>query len=566
MLWTGLKTAIIPLIIAILPINDANIKILLLAFLNEIFSLEALVLFSRFGMCRKRQIYINNRLDNGCINILFNRAQDYIAFKFIDVIESCEIVTKNGNVEFSLTDMMGKRFHDAFQDHEIDLHIEDVISLSKSKNFRSLKRIVIESKTASSEEIKQYVKFITTKQIAHDNIIEVYRPVSQGAKKDDRKVEWEHIYVKTNKTLRNTFYSKEIEEELFEDIERFIRSEEDYAVKGIPYKRGFLLHSKPGQGKTSVPKILAAKYDIPVFVFDMNIIVENDTLTRLATEINIYTENGKYIMLIEDTDHINFFVDEYIRTIHVSLDCLLNVLDGVAESQGRLLIVTANNPEYIQKIGPMMRPGRIDKVLEIKFFDLYQISKAIKIFYNEEPDLSKWKFSEQISGSQIIKYYQESKNVSEFLSKIATENEEEAPPKQPEIEDKPENSFGGRRRRQSSKKLSTKQKLNYRLGRKKKEVKRLEKSTAQLVVLEEKLSTEKERLRLQNIRKSLVKKKAKLEAKVSDEVDAEDAGLRPPAFLANTIEVDEIPENDQYTLLMADEDDPEKIPLGTLFK
>jgi len=41
------------------------------------------------------------------------------------------------------------------------------------------------------------------------------------------------------------------------DAKNFLQSEEWYVRKGIPYRRGYLLHGPPGWGKTSLVTALA---------------------------------------------------------------------------------------------------------------------------------------------------------------------------------------------------------------------------------------------------------------------------------------------------------------------
>lgn len=45
--------------------------------------------------------------------------------------------------------------------------------------------------------------------------------------------------------------------------------------------------------------------------------------------------------------------------IHVYLQGLLNVLDGVVDTPGRIVIMTTNHPETLDPA--LIRPGRIDK-------------------------------------------------------------------------------------------------------------------------------------------------------------------------------------------------------------
>jgi len=51
----------------------------------------------------------------------------------------------------------------------------------------------------------------------------------------------------------------------------------------------------------------------------------------------------------------------------LNLSGLLNVLDGVVETPGRMVIMTTNCPEILDPA--LIRPGRIDKILELGYMD-----------------------------------------------------------------------------------------------------------------------------------------------------------------------------------------------------
>jgi chaperone BCS1 len=64
----------------------------------------------------------------------------------------------------------------------------------------------------------------------------------------------------------------------------------------------------------------------------------------------------------------------------LTLSCLLNLLDGVLEAPGRIVIMTTN---YIEKLdSALIRPGRIDLICEFKKCTNNSIIEFIEMFYD----------------------------------------------------------------------------------------------------------------------------------------------------------------------------------------
>jgi cytidylate kinase len=64
----------------------------------------------------------------------------------------------------------------------------------------------------------------------------------------------------------------------------------------------------------------------------------------------------------------------------LTLSFLLNLLDGVLETPGRILIITSNFPERLDKA--LVRPGRIDLNIHFDYADLEMITEMLVHFYN----------------------------------------------------------------------------------------------------------------------------------------------------------------------------------------
>lgn len=63
----------------------------------------------------------------------------------------------------------------------------------------------------------------------------------------------------------------------------------------------------------------------------------------------------------------------------VTLSFILNLLDGILETPGRILIMTSNFPEKLDKA--LIRPGRIDINLKVGYCDISMITEMFTFFY-----------------------------------------------------------------------------------------------------------------------------------------------------------------------------------------
>lgn len=244
---------------------------------------------------------------------------------------------------------ISKKLIDTFNKHQIILEINQSSSSTnnnENKNTSSNNKtanIVISSKTASLEILKQYVEYVCNITKPNSSIITIYK-IKVTEYEKSSFVEWDTLYIKTNKNYTNTIVSDDIERDLFQDISHFLQNEDSYSKKGIPYKRGYLLYGPPGTGKTSIIKAIANTHQLPIFNLDLSTIKSNADMLKLVTEINYLVKNKKYIVTIEDIDRCPLFSNNYyesqrqLQNNTLTIDCLLNVLDGIIETHGRLFL------------------------------------------------------------------------------------------------------------------------------------------------------------------------------------------------------------------------------------
>lgn len=85
----------------------------------------------------------------------------------------------------------------------------------------------------------------------------------------------------------------------------------------------------------------------------------------------------------------------------LTLSYILNILDGILETPGRILIMTSNYPEKLDKA--LIRPGRIDINLEIGFCDKEMICEMFTFFFKKDIQNEELKINNNITPAQLNK-------------------------------------------------------------------------------------------------------------------------------------------------------------------
>jgi len=325
---------------------------------------------------------------------------------------------------------------------------EELFNLEISSRDLSSKQLI----DWVDEKEKEYKNYLKIKMLEGQSLIEV----SWNPYEDDI----ECLYTKwdSNVNFSNRFFTAK--EEIVEKIKFFLENEQWYKSKGIPYTLGILLWGEPGCGKTGFIKALmnlTGRHGIDVklcdkfnfsklreiifdeqisdeliipqnkrlFIFEdidaMGDIVKDRDLQKNSSENELEDKIQKIIVKktkrrkkkrgLDDSD--SFYEDPQNN----NLSYFLNILDGLNECSGRIIIMTTNKPEFLDNA--LIRPGRIDYKIHMKKATIDDISNILN-YYWETKNIFEipLEWEQKVSHAELINWCRISDSISDTIFKI----------------------------------------------------------------------------------------------------------------------------------------------------
>jgi hypothetical protein len=147
------------------------------------------------------------------------------------------------------------------------------------------------------------------------------------------------------------------------DFEMFFEREDWFRQHNLPYRRGYLLWGRPGNGKSATLRIMAAHPFIKPYSVDLS-----DTEEKSANLLHLFekaAENTPALVILEDLDRAFPMEGKRTQERTVSFQTLLNCLDGVGSQNGIIVAATANDPTCLDP-AILKRPGRFDRVVQFR--------------------------------------------------------------------------------------------------------------------------------------------------------------------------------------------------------
>lgn len=232
----------------------------------------------------------------------------------------------------------------------------------------------------------------------------IYRGIVSGGSADD--AQWVRCLSRPPRSLSTVVLDRSQKEMIIDDMKDYLHPSTRlwYSNRGIPYRRGYLLHGPPGTGKTSLCFAAAGILRLKIYLISLNSrTLKEDGFAALFRELP-----WRCIVLLEDIDaagltnrksdnptadgnkndtstlsakvqEANTSGGNLSSQPTLSLSAFLNVIDGVCSSEGRILVMTTN---HIERLDPaMLRPGRVDMTVEFTYADTTMIRDLFKAIY-----------------------------------------------------------------------------------------------------------------------------------------------------------------------------------------
>ena len=326
-----------------------------------------------------------------------------------------------------------------YEEYFVKLNENKMVDVTdKSGNEGIEQTIELFSYTKSMQELRAFLNKITHEykikienklgdKIYYFNQHPMNAPVTSNGQKDYTKLPNNSVFTmkvfQTNRKFTNLF-GPEIAV-VRKRVEFFTKNRKWYDTKGIPYTLGLLLSGQAGAGKTSSIKCLANETKRHIININLNNDItktqlENLFFNELIMVLNVSTgQSEKYyipldqrIYVLEDIDAQSDLVmersvkkpvdkcpdaptsvktnpnkpdtymndDSWMQAEKVDLSFLLNLLDGVLEIPGRIVIMTSNFPEKLDHA--LIRPGRIDVIANFTKCSHQTMIEMMEFFYD----------------------------------------------------------------------------------------------------------------------------------------------------------------------------------------
>lgn len=343
--------------------------------------------------------YVNNPYYKDVLENIYKYNSDNIKdFFYLEDMKSRNYRYGNSITTYNGKILVPSIFESEFQYNNNTILVKHEIIYDKNEKFDKLlvtrdcttTQFILTKLTLSCVDKQPLIDFVDeSKKIALER-----RKINKNKEKDIVRVyyynDYWYLFSKTPKRSIDTLYLKQGEaNDLVNSIAEFFSEDErsEYLSFGIPYKKVYFLYGVPGSGKTSTINTIASHFDCDIHTIPLSTDMDDSKLVEAFSSVSSEDSDrqNRKIILIEDIDCI--FEDrkegDSIKN-KVTLQGLLNCMDGFTCIEGGLIFITANKPESLDNA--MIRSCRVDYKLELGYADKYQTKCMFDRFLPKQSD------------------------------------------------------------------------------------------------------------------------------------------------------------------------------------
>lgn len=163
-------------------------------------------------------------------------------------------------------------------------------------------------------------------------------------------------------------YSEHVQNAIDTNLLTPLRNQRILSRYGLPFKRGVLLAGVYGTGKT-----LAMHTAAQVATQNGITFVHVERADNFAEAVEFARMYAPAVVSCEDIDRVTDGVRD------ANMDSILNVVDGIDSKHAEVMVVlTTNNVQAIHQ--GMLRPGRLDAVIEVEPPDAGAVERLIRLY------------------------------------------------------------------------------------------------------------------------------------------------------------------------------------------
>lgn len=299
---------------------------------------------------------------------------------------------------------------------------------------KNISKIILSSYKLNTKQIIQWIDNINEQRLIKINnqfkenqyIIKIFQNL--GEETPDVEI----TKFKSTATFENTY--SPFNERVKKSLDFFLNNKDYYEKRGIPYTLGIAAVGVPGGGKTRLIKQIINYTKRHAVYVELGEYFNMHYLERVMhghIKSDLFIDPSEFIIIFEDidtfTDKINARVEEARRLIDYefnnvedneenrkkrkgnldkecnnirknSLGQILNMIDGINERTGGMMLVTTNYPEKLDKA--FLRAGRCDLFIRCDYYDRSQMHQMFTHFWKNQ-----YIYAEEQIKDEVVKKY-----------------------------------------------------------------------------------------------------------------------------------------------------------------